>query len=151
MYKKLSIIFLFLFAFTSCSGIGKSLIKSPDLSVTHISVSKLSLEEQDINLKLRIDNPNPYALPIRGFSYKFFINDSEFIDGYFNNKFDIKANDNSTIELKLSGNLLSFLKKLDISILKNIDYKIKGDIAILIGNLTFPYEYNGKLSIIIVF
>ena len=148
MNSKYIIAITLLLLISSCSGIGKSLVKSPDLSVTHISISKLSTTEQKINLKLRIDNPNPFTLPIRGFRYNFFVNNNEFIEGFYNNSFDIRSNGNSEIDLKLSGDLLSLIKKLDLTLLKKIDYTISGDISLLTENLKFPYEYKGEVSIL---
>lgn len=142
------ILFLFL---VSCSGIGKSLIKSPDLTVTNITISKLSKTQQVINLKIRIDNPNPFTLPVRGFSYNFSVNENEFIKGFYDNSFDVRSNGNSEIDLELSGNLLDVINKFDISALKKVEYKLAGDISLLSKDLTFPYQYRGEMSVINLF
>ena len=151
MNHRLIFALLFIISLTSCAGIGKSLIKSPGLTVTDIKVSALSLTRQDIELKLKIDNPNPFLLPIKGFSYKFSINNADFINGFYDNSFDISANGSNKVVLKLAGDLISFLQKLDLTRLNRVEYKITGDIAILRSDLIFPYEYKGKLSINTIF
>ena len=144
LYFSLFILSLLL---SSCAGIGQSLLQAPDLKITNVRVSNLSLINQNIVFTLGIDNPNPIPIPLKGFSYKLDLNGVEFANGYNESDISIPAGGNSVMDLNIEGDLISFIQKFGWVKQGGLDYNLSGDIALLSSSLRFPYSQEGRLTL----
>ncbi len=132
---------------SSCAGIGKSLLTSPDLKITNVRVSNLSLTNQNLVFTLGIDNPNPIPIPLKGLSYKLDLNGVEFANGFNESDISIPAGGNSVMDLNIEGDLISFIQKFGGVKQGGLDYNLSGDIALLSSSLRFPYSQEGRLTL----
>ncbi len=131
----------------SCAGLGEGLIQAPELKITDTALSGISIFKQDINLKMNIKNPNPFSLPIRGFSYKLDLNGVEFTSGFNETALNIPSVGETETTLRITGDLLSFIRKFNLGDAKQLNYSLSGDIAILSSSLRFPYRQTGELGL----
>lgn len=144
--KRLLCISIFLL-FLSCAGLGEGIIQAPQLRITDAALSNISIFRQDIDLKMNIKNPNPFSLPIRGFSYRLELNGVEFTNGFNETALNIPSAGESKTTLKITGDLLSFIRKFNLGDAKQLNYSLSGDIAILSSSLRFPYRQTGELGL----
>lgn len=144
--KKLLCFSIMLF-FLSCAGLGEGIIQAPELRITDAALSSISIFHQDIDLKMSIKNPNPFSLPIRGFTYKLDLNGVEFTSGFNETALNIPSISESETNLKITGDLLSFIRKFNLGDAKKLNYSLSGDIAILSSSLRFPYRQTGELGL----
>jgi len=147
--KKRLILSLFIISLviSSCAGIGQSLLQAPDIKVTNVRVTHLSLTNQNIVFTLGIDNPNPIPIPLKGLTYKLDLNGVEFASGFNESDISIPAGGNSVMDLNINGDLLSFIQKFGGIKQGGLDYNLSGDIALLNRSLRFPYSQGGKLNL----
>ena len=135
----------------SCAGIGENLLQSPKLRVTNVSITNLTLNNQSIVFTLGINNPNPIPIPIRGLRYKLDLNNVEFASGFSENTINIPASGEGEMRLNISGDLISFIQKIEVITEGWIDYQLSGDIALVKSTLRFPYYKTGKLTLNSIF
>lgn len=131
----------------ACAGMGNGLLTSPDLSITGVSVEHLSLDKQDIRLNLRISNPNPVPIPVRGLTYELDINSVKFASGFNKTNIDIPASGDSDVALVISGNLINFFLQNRMISKNSVPYSLTGDIALLSSSIRFPYSHQGIIEL----
>jgi LEA14-like dessication related protein len=120
-----------------CSALGACSVwkvddlESPDVYLLDVSVTKATLLEQRFMLRLRIDNPNPVALPVRGLDYELYLNEIKLVEGKEQTWFSIPAKGQHEFEIPVRTNLWMnvrpLAKLLQQSNMK-IHYRLNGDI-----------------------
>lgn len=103
----------------------------PDVSLANVEMLKSNLWEQSFRLKLRVENPNSKALPIRGMQYQVYLNDMRLATGVSNNRFDVPAYGSETFDLEVRSNLWRHLADLVELVDKQraVTYRIEGHIS----------------------
>lgn len=138
---------LMVILFSSCAGIGQSLIQPPGLEITNVRVSNLSLTNQNLVFTLGLDNPNPFPIPLKGLSYKLDLNGVEFANGFNESDISIPAGGGSVLDLNIEGDLINFVRDFGGVKQGGLDYNLSGDIALLSSSLRFPYSQEGRLTL----
>ena len=123
----------------------------PELSVVGIELRDASLGEQHFRLRLRVQNPNDRALPVRGIDYALRLAGEEFGSGSSVSAFTVPARGEAEFELLLTTNLAATLWKV-LPRLKDssqpIEYRLVGtdstDLAFL---HTIPFDERGSFAV----
>ncbi len=91
---------------TACSTVGslagQAGVRVPEVEFTEVRLRKLSFDRADLELDLRINNPNPLSIRLAGFSYDLFIDQQPFLKGREDREVTLAANAESTIPLPLT-------------------------------------------------
>jgi len=156
--KRLQIFFglsLLVIFIASCSSMGglKSYTDTvkPTAKIAGTQIKKLAMDQVDLDVELEIDNPNPIAIDMSGFTYEVFVNDKLFTKGEQTQKNTIAAASVSKTSFPVTL-VYSELKKVfkDVKNLNEINYKIKTQVNVdlpVVGTIPVNAADTGKLPI----
>ncbi len=140
----------------SCANLPPSLQSAmqeikPTVSLSDASITQLSLNKADINLKLKINNPNAVPLKMAGFDYAVLLNGIRFTEGKQRKGISIDAKGSSEISIPLSfvfAELYDSVKQLKDK--KSVDYEIQTTALFqlpILGPLALPAKNTGQFPI----
>ncbi|MFI4884630.1 MAG: LEA type 2 family protein [Steroidobacterales bacterium] len=124
-------------------------LQTPRLSIVDIQVRKANLLEQDLRVRMRVDNPNDRSLPIKGLSYTVYLGGQEFATGVSGASFVVPALGTAEFDMDLAANAAGAL----FAILgkprgQGIDYHMKGRVELSHGWLhSIPFEESGTFTL----
>lgn len=138
------------FVLIGCGGLpmGSNLIK-PKVSIADIRMLDSTMFEQRFAIKLRVQNPNNFSIPVSGLNYQLSLNGSAFGSGVSNQAFSIPKNAESLVEVEATTSLPSVIKALS-GWMKNKDtltYAILGNINVGNRSSAIPFDYSGELNL----
>lgn len=150
LFKRLFIFLSLSMVLVSCSDlpIGANFIK-PKVSIADIRMLDSTMFEQRFAIKLRVQNPNNFSIPVSGLNYQVSLNGSAFGSGVSNHAFNIPKNAESLVEVEATTSLPSVMKALS-GWMKNKDslsYAILGNLNVGNRSSAIPFDYSGELSL----
>jgi LEA14-like dessication related protein len=90
---------------TACAGLGlESFFERPQVHVTGVDVTRVSLRDADLRFDFAIENPNGIALPLGGIDYELRINGERLLDGFDDRAIEIAAHGETPVSLPLTLN-----------------------------------------------
>ena len=134
----------------ACSSLS-SFVEKPGLSVANFSMVGGNIFQQTFRIRLKVDNPNSFSLPILGLNYGLNIAGVDVANGTSNNGVNIPANGTDYLDVDLSTNLLKSLPELS-NVLKSggkdLSYNFKGNLNL---DNTFikrvPFNKSGSFNL----
>jgi len=130
------------------------LLKLPAISIKSLSLNKLGLTGAELDLQLKVDNPNPISIAADKLIYQFNVNGIEWISGQSQAQQKMRPNDSSIINIPVNLNFLQMGQAVYqiVSGDKTVSYQLKGaaDFGIehpLLQNLNLPFDQTGQLKI----
>jgi LEA14-like dessication related protein len=145
-------IYLFVsFLLTGCGGlpINSSQFVKPKVRIADIRMLDSTLFEQRFAIKLRVQNPNNFSIPVNGLNYQINLNGSAFGSGVNNHTFTIPRNAETLVDVDLTTSLPDMMKALS-GWMKNKDtltYAILGNLNVGGRNDVIPFDYSGELNL----
>jgi LEA14-like dessication related protein len=135
----------------ACSAFAPKL-ETPRLSVVDVQVQESGLWEQRLKVRMRVQNPNERALPIRGLSYKLEVAGQDFARGLTDAAFTVPALGEAEFDMNVTANMAAALVKLlgkrDEGLADAVDYRIVGKVSLSEGVLrSIPFEERGTLKL----
>ena len=126
-------------------------IKNPDVSISGMRVTGLSLEGAELEFALNVDNPNPVAINLAGFDYALLINGQQFLQGEQRSQVKIPARNANEVKVPVAFKFAE-LAKLSQGLLDKdkLNYEIKTDALVdlpVLGVKKFPVSDSGDLPI----
>lgn len=135
---------------TGCSTL-ETQFEQPTVKLASLALLEASMSRQVYSVRLEVDNPNGYPLPVRAINYNVRLAQQDFASGSTSNAFSIPANGSDSIDLQVRTNLIesiSTLARLLQGGASELDYQLSGDIKI---NLPFvsavPFSQSGKIPL----
>jgi LEA14-like dessication related protein len=122
----------------------------PRLSVVDLRVVDATLLSQTYRIRLRIQNPNSFALPIDGMAYELRINDQPFASGVSNQSLDVPRYGTEELEVQAVSTLAAVfrqLNELERSGPERFRYALKGHVSLAGGDSRVPFEEAGEISL----
>jgi LEA14-like dessication related protein len=124
-------------------------LETPRLSIVDLEVRKASLIEQQLRVRMRVENPNDRTLPIKGLSYTVYLGGQEFATGVSDTSFVVPAlgtaEFNMDVTANAAGALFAILGKPSG---QGIDYRMKGRVDLSHGWLrSIPFEQSGSFTL----
>lgn len=129
---------------------GCATLQSPRVSLVDLRIVSLTLFEQRYALQIRIQNPNPVALPITGMNFRLDVNDTELGNGVSNQAMTVPAYGDAVMQIKLVSNLariLDQMRSLEGGNAQNLRYRLVGDVRIANRLGTLPFDYQGQIGL----
>ncbi len=143
-----SIVSLLLLA--SCSSIPTK-VERPTITLAGIEPLDMSLFEQTYLLKLRVQNPNDFDLPLDAMNSIVELNGSRFGQGLSRQRVTIPDYDSAIVETEVISNLFSLFKKIQDFTKqgnKGMKYRLVGDVKLgRWGGKKIPFDYDGELNL----
>jgi LEA14-like dessication related protein len=146
MKKSLFLLLGIVFSVAGCATL--SGIEPPSVHLASVSLSNVTLFEQQYKLGLRLQNPNDVDLPIQGLAYEVELNDQPFAQGVSTGGVTVPRYGSAVLEVEgfsTLGDLLRQYKQLAKGDLKGVRYRIKGKLS-LGGGLTLPFDRRGEIG-----
>jgi LEA14-like dessication related protein len=147
--QKLFFPLLTLVILTGCAGIVNT-VEPPYVSMSNLKLLNAGLFEQHYSLKLRIQNPNDFALPISGMTYHIYINERDFARGVSNKSFTVPPFGEEIIGLNIISNLSSILgqfEQLATGRMEKVSYRLTGSAKLKNRLREIPFEHKGEFEL----
>ncbi len=144
----LALTLLSLLALGGCAGLLQR-PAAPRISLVGVELLSADLFEQRFRLRLRVQNPNAFALPITGLDYTVALNGERFASGVSNKPVTIPAYGEAVVQTEVSsslGSLLRQLQQLGRGASPGMHYQIKGSLSLENYAFTLPFDYQGELD-----
>mgnify|MGYP001814437141 FL=1 len=135
----------------SCASMGRDL-ETPRFSVLGIAVDEIGLFEQRFEVRLRVQNPNDIALPVKGLNLELDIQGEEFARGVSAERFEVPAFGETEFTMRVSTNLVRSATQLSTLFAPGtdeVDYSVDGKVSIdlpFMGSVPFDAEGSVRLT-----
>ncbi len=130
-----------------CAGLPPG-AQAPAVTISDFGVGNAGLFEQQYNLKLRIQNPNPAEFRVDGMAFDLEINDQQFARGVGNQMVTVPRYGSAFMPVEAISTLGGLMKQFgriaqgDKPIFK---YRLKGNLSIA-GGTRIPFEQRGEFD-----
>jgi LEA14-like dessication related protein len=136
---------------SACGGL-PSKIDPPSVSLSDISLVNANLLEQTFAIKLRVQNPNSFDIPIHGLTYALELNGSEIAHGVNDQAVTFPALGEQIVEVNATTNLGSLLGQLGELAHNgmNASYRVRGNFRAgsgLNSIIPIPFDQKGEFGL----
>lgn len=122
----------------------------PRLTVADVTLESATLFEQKYVVRLRIQNPNSFALPLEGLDYSLAINDQPFATGVCAAPVTVPAYGTEVVDVDAYSSLVEILRQflaLGRGDPQKLSYRLKGHVRLKSPALKVPFEQVGEISL----
>ena len=133
--------------FTGCAGVPPGM-QPPTVTIADFGVGNAGLFEQQFNLRLRIQNPNPDDFRVDGIAFDLDVNGQPFAKGVGSQTVTVPRYGSGFMPVEAVSTLGGLLKQFgrvpdsDKAVFK---YRIKGQLSI-VGGSRVPFEETGEFD-----
>jgi LEA14-like dessication related protein len=140
-----------LLALSGCSLLVPKL-ETPDLSIVNVELVKGDFWEQRLKVRMRVQNPNDRALPIKGIRYTLEVQGEEMARGVSGASFTVPPLGEAEFDMNITANMATTLVKLlgrgNEALKDQIAYRIVGRVSLSQGLLrSIPFEETGTFKL----
>ena len=142
---------LFVFIFWSCQSLS-SVVQEPKVSLNSVDIAGISLTGVSLIVRVDVDNPNAFSIPLPKIDWELFVNTAPFIKGSLPSNNTIKSRGKVTVDIPVSityeGLFQSFSSLVQT---KEAAYKIALDITFpipIIGDKVYHLDFSGVIPIL---
>lgn len=133
--------------FFGCASLTGEILKDPEVQLTTVEITNVSLKDVSLNLKLSVNNPNPIPLNLKSVNYSLQFSGIKVTEGVFDKGIDIPAVGvgELIIPLKFEYNAIGSL--IDGFMKKNLTraYEISGSANL--GLFSIPFAKKGEVDL----
>jgi LEA14-like dessication related protein len=123
-------------------------VETPRLSVVHVELMKSGLWEQQLRVRLRVQNPNDLVLPVKGIDYKLEVAGAEFAHGVSTASFSVPALGEAEFDMNVTANIAGTMLRLLNTRADQIDYRIAGTVSLSSGWVhAVPFDQRGTFPL----
>ncbi|MFW5425891.1 MAG: LEA type 2 family protein [Methylophagaceae bacterium] len=141
--KKIFVLLLLSLSLISCSDIVKELVSAPE--VKGIRLADFSIAEKRVVFDVDLYNPNPFTLPMSGFSGDFKLNNLSIGSVEASSEQKLVAHGTQTISLPISLDTNALIEAAkSVFTERQANYNFNGGIDTSVGNI--PFSKSGELS-----
>lgn len=132
-----------------CSGF-MTKPETPQLTLAGLNLVGMDLLEQRFTLRLRIQNPNDFELPINAMSYELRVNDKPFASGISNTEITVPGFGSEVIEVDAFSNLAGLVQHFSSfqgGEKSTLNYQLLGAMIVGSDNLKLPFRQSGEIAL----
>lgn len=138
-------------ALAGCAALRPKL-ETPRLSIVGVEVLDSGLWEQRLKVRMRVQNPNERALPVRGLSYTLELEGTDVAQGVSAEGFAVPAFGEAEFDMNVTAHAAAALLRLlmggEKSLGEAIDYRLVGKVSLASGILrSIPFEEKGSFRL----
>jgi LEA14-like dessication related protein len=133
--------------FAGCAGLPPG-AQAPTVTIAEFALDNAGLFEQQFNLKLRIQNPNPAEFRVDGIAFDLDVNDQPFAKGVGNQAVTVPRYGSGFMPVEAVSTLGGFIKQFRRIYQGEkvaFKYRIKGTVS-LAGGTRIPFEQTGDFD-----
>ncbi len=137
--------------FWDCSSLQKLAIRRPEVAITRVSLTGLSLQELTLLLQVRVTNPNPVGIRLAGLDYRLLVNERPFLKGEVKEQFSFPAQGADTVDIPLGipwSDLFALTR--EFTRYDSIPYLLEGGLVFnlpIVGATRVPLRHRGTLPL----
>jgi LEA14-like dessication related protein len=123
----------------------------PRVHLVGMQLQQAELFEQRYRLRLRIQNPNDFALKVRGIDFALDLNNERFADGVSNQPLEVPAYGEALAEVEVSSSLWTLarqLRDMGEAGLRGMEYRLHGRVALTGLPVPLAFESSGDLGLL---
>lgn len=133
-----------------CAGLGTKL-EAPRVSVVGIRAVEASLFEQRLQVRLRVQNPNALAIPVRGLDVSMEVAEEPFAEGSSAREFTVPARGEAEFDMNVTAHAATALLRIagaSREEREQMTYRVRGKLSTRLGVLrSIPFEETGTLAL----
>jgi len=129
--------------------------KRPSISVTAIELNRLNVAGADLNLKIKVKNPNAFGVILKSIKYDFDVDGKKWLDGKSFQDFNFAAKQEKEMRFPISLNFFQIGQSVFqlINGSSDLDYVFKGNLDMetdlpLIGKVSLPFTQSGQMPLL---
>lgn len=126
-------------------------LEAPKLSIVDAQVLSTDLWSQRLKLRLRVQNPNDRALPVKGLEYTIEVEGQQFASGESAASFVVPAMGQAEFDTNVTTNLAGALMKLlshGPNAGHDVSYRLSGKVSLSEGFLrSIPFDERGTFKL----
>ncbi len=151
--KRLAILLVLLLGFgpAACSTVPEEEILPPKIGLSDIRMIKSNGFEQDVELDLRLGNPNNFDIALEGLTFTLDVNESYFAEGRSSASVTLPRLGDAEVPVTATTTIVDVVRQiLLLGRAKSIDYRIEGFayVATGFGTRRVPFETEGSLKLL---
>lgn len=130
-------------------GCAVARLQPPQLQVVEVGLLGASVLKQELRLRLRVQNPNDVALPVRGITYDVLLAGESFASGQSDRDITVPALGETEFNVDITANAAAaVLRLLGDRSGNNPEYRVVGRVHLASGLLrSIPFEHKGELKL----
>lgn len=133
-----------------CSSLAPRL-ETPHLRVVGVEVLRSDLLQQQLRVRMHVQNPNDRALPVRGITYTLEVAGEEFAHGQSDRDFTVPALGAMEFDVSVTANAAGTLLRLLTQrggMPDEVSYRLRGRLSLSAGLLrSIPFEQGGSFRL----
>lgn len=125
-------------------------LEKPKLEVVDVQLLKGDLLQQQLKLRMRVQNPNDRELPVAAITYQLAVGGEAFAHGESERDFIVPALGTAEFDVNVTANAATALLKILGSArkLETVDYRLTGKVALSSGMLrSIPFDEKGIINL----
>jgi LEA14-like dessication related protein len=133
----------------ACSSLGYK-IQTPRLTIARVELVKGDLAQQNLRVRLHVQNPNSRDLPISSITYQIEVAGDAFAHGESERDFIVPANGETDFDVMVVANAAGTVLKLATGGLHGdrLEYRIFGRVTLSSGMVrSLPFEQKGTIPL----
>jgi LEA14-like dessication related protein len=133
----------------ACSSLVPKL-EAPELTIVSVDVVKADLLEQQLRVRMHVQNPNDRSLSVRGVTYELEVAGQPFAHGESEKNFEIPALGSTEFDVGVTANAASALLRLAAGgkQLDNVEYRMVGKVSLASGLIrSIPFDKKGVFKL----
>jgi LEA14-like dessication related protein len=136
-------------ALAGCEAIPPKDALPPEIELSNVRFVPSGLFSQDVELELRLKNPNDFSLPLDALTYRLDVNDGRLVEGRSDQNVTIPKLGDALYPIKASTNVLDLLDQVLNFSASSVSYHITG--VAYLGRFFpegVPYDKSGRIRLL---
>jgi len=133
----------------ACAAIPGSKPESPTVRIASVRPLNLSLTEQKLGFKLRVENPNNFDLPLEALNFTASFAGEDIAEGSSDEKITIPAKGEAIVDVAVTAGINKMLNRfrsmIDSKTLQ-LDYGVTGTVKLANWPRRIPFNVDGELD-----
>jgi len=132
------------------AGCAYTRLEKPKLEVVDVQLLKGDLLQQQLKLRMRVQNPNDRELPVSGITYALAVAGEAFAHGESERNFVVPALGSAEFDVNVTANAAGALLKILAGgrKLESVEYRLTGKVALSSGMLrSIPFDEKGLIHL----
>ncbi len=143
--KKIILFITMVVMLSSCANGIKGIAEPPQISVYSVRMGQLSFTEGNVIIALRVKNPNPFNIPLRGLDYGLSLNNVKVAEGTVQKNLTITSHEDRIIEIPVKFKLTNLLQAVpDLIRTRKFTYDLSGNTHFPLLNI--PFKRVGRVG-----
>jgi LEA14-like dessication related protein len=123
-------------------------LQTPKLSIVAVEVRRADFWQQQLTVRMRVENPNDRGLPVRGISYTILVDGETLATGASDASFEVPARGTADFNMNVTADVAGPVLAVLARGRGPVDYHLRGKVELEHGWLrSMPFEERGTFTL----